>query len=38
VAVVAKVAEALEMLEGERRQAGLRLLHALDEVLSARPD
>ena len=30
---VARVAEALDALEGEARDAGLRLLEALDEVL-----
>ena len=33
VAVVARVAESLDTLEGSRREAGLRLLGALDEVL-----
>ena len=35
VAVVARIAAALEKLEGERREAGLRLLGALEEVLEA---
>jgi GAF domain-containing protein len=33
-AAVARVAEALAALEGPRREAGARLLHALEEVLS----
>jgi GAF domain-containing protein len=33
VQVVARVAAALQALEGERREAGMRLLHALEEVL-----
>ncbi len=33
-ALVARVAEALDALEGPRREAGSRLLEALAEVLS----
>lgn len=33
VAVVARLATALDALEGPRREAGLRLLHALEELL-----
>jgi GAF domain-containing protein len=36
VAVVARLAEALEELEGERRDAGVRLLAALEEILRRR--
>ena len=32
-AVVARLAASLEGLEGERREAGLRLLEVLEEVL-----
>jgi GAF domain-containing protein len=32
-AVVARVAEAIERLEGPRREAGMRLLGALEELL-----
>jgi GAF domain-containing protein len=35
-ALVARVAGALDELEGSRREAGLRLLRALDEVLGSR--
>ena len=35
VAAVARVASALDELEGDRREAGRRLLAALDEVLRA---
>jgi GAF domain-containing protein len=35
VAVVARVAAALERLEGERREAGIRLLEELERVLSS---
>jgi GAF domain-containing protein len=34
VAAVARVAEALDALEGPRREAGMRLMRALEEVLS----
>jgi GAF domain-containing protein len=33
IATVARLARTLDSLAGERREAGLRLLHALDEVL-----
>jgi GAF domain-containing protein len=36
VAVVARLARALDELEGERREAGLRLLRALEEILGER--
>jgi GAF domain-containing protein len=35
LAVLARVAERLDALEGDSREAGLRLLTALEEVLSA---
>ena len=35
-AVVARLATALDGLEGERRERGLRLLHALADVLAQR--
>jgi GAF domain-containing protein len=36
VAAVARVAAALDALEGKRREAGVRLLQALEEVLAGR--
>ena len=36
VSAVARVSAALDVLEGSRRQAGVRLLHALEEVLRRR--